>query len=80
MLRHHLTYSIEYDNAMKNGKLTYTLGDGDRGVVWWAWPRRASRTGHLLVPIVDRGWSREAFGFAIALQNLVWGLAQPSPG
>lgn len=37
--------------------------------------------GIFLVPItVDRGWSREAFGFAIALQNLVWGLAQPFTG
>lgn len=26
------------------------------------------------------GWGREAFGFAIALQNLVWGLAQPFVG
>jgi len=33
------------------------------------------------VPItMDRGWSRETFGFAIALQNLVWGLAQPFTG
>ena len=33
------------------------------------------------LPIVlDRGWSREAFGFAIALQNLVWGIAQPLTG
>lgn len=25
----------------------------------------------------DFGWGREVFAFAIALQNLVWGLAQP---
>jgi len=32
------------------------------------------------LPIVlDRGWSREAFGFAIALQNLVWGPPSRSP-
>ncbi|NML26469.1 MFS transporter [Zoogloea dura] len=37
--------------------------------------------GIFLVPVtLDRGWSREAFGFAIALQNLVWGLAQPFTG
>lgn len=37
--------------------------------------------GLFLVPVtLDRGWSREAFGFAIALQNLVWGLAQPFTG
>ncbi len=37
--------------------------------------------GLFLVPMtVDRSWTREAFGFAIALQNLVWGLAQPISG
>jgi MFS family permease len=28
----------------------------------------------------DHGWSREVFAFAIALQNLVWGLVQPLTG
>ncbi|MFZ5555579.1 MAG: MFS transporter [Pseudomonadota bacterium] len=28
----------------------------------------------------DLGWGRETFGFAIALQNLVWGLVQPFVG
>lgn len=28
----------------------------------------------------DRGWGRETFGFAIALQNLIWGMAQPFSG
>lgn len=28
----------------------------------------------------DLGWTREVFGFAIALQNLVWGVAQPFVG
>jgi len=37
--------------------------------------------GLFLVPITgDRGWGREAFGLAIALQNLVWGAAQPVTG
>jgi MFS family permease len=37
--------------------------------------------GLFLVPMtLDRGWSREAFGFALAVQNLVWGLAQPFTG
>ncbi len=37
--------------------------------------------GLFLMPMtIDRGWSREAFGFAIATQNLVWGLAQPVTG
>jgi MFS family permease len=34
-----------------------------------------------LQPItMDRGWTREAFAFAIAVQNLVWGFAQPLAG
>jgi predicted MFS family arabinose efflux permease len=28
----------------------------------------------------DNGWTREVFAFAIAVQNLVWGLAQPLAG
>lgn len=34
----------------------------------------------MLPMIMDRGWSRETFALAIALQNLVWGLAQPFTG
>jgi len=34
-----------------------------------------------LQPItMDRGWSRETFAFAIAIQNLAWGLAGPFAG
>lgn len=29
---------------------------------------------------LDLGWGRETFAFALALQNLVWGLAQPFAG
>lgn len=29
---------------------------------------------------VDRGWSRETFAFALAIQNLVWGLTGPFAG
>ena len=37
--------------------------------------------GLFLQPIsVENGWGRETFGFAIALQNLVWGAAQPLTG
>ena len=37
--------------------------------------------GLFMLPMtMDQGWSREAFAFAIALQNLVWGLAQPFTG
>lgn len=28
----------------------------------------------------DNGWGREVFGFAIAMQNLLWGLSQPFTG
>ena len=34
-----------------------------------------------LQPItMDRGWSRETFAFALAVQNLAWGLAGPLAG
>lgn len=37
--------------------------------------------GIFLVPISsDLGWGREVFGFALALQNLVWGISQPFAG
>lgn len=37
--------------------------------------------GLFLLPItLDRGWSRELFAFAIAVQNLAWGLSQPLAG
>ncbi len=34
----------------------------------------------MLPMIADRGWTRENFGMAIALQNIVWGLSQPLTG
>ncbi|WP_459616593.1 MFS transporter [Bordetella sp. 2513F-2] len=30
--------------------------------------------------VMARGWTREDFAFALAVQNLVWGLAQPGAG
>lgn len=37
--------------------------------------------GLFLIPItMDRVWSRETFGLAIAVQNLTWGFAQPFTG
>ncbi len=40
-----------------------------------------SAFGLLLGPITEaREWSREIFGFALALQNLIWGMAQPAAG
>ncbi len=37
--------------------------------------------GIFLVPItMDHGWPRETFSFAIALQNIVWGIMQPLVG
>lgn len=37
--------------------------------------------GLFLLPVtLDRGWSRETFAFAMAVQNLVWGIAQPFTG
>ena len=40
-----------------------------------------SALGQFLTPLsFDRGWGREAFSFAIAVQNLLWGAAQPFAG
>lgn len=37
--------------------------------------------GFFMAPMTDaNGWSREGFAFAIAIQNLVWGIAQPFVG
>jgi MFS family permease len=37
--------------------------------------------GIFMVPISgDLGWGREIFGFALALQNLMWGISQPFAG
>lgn len=37
--------------------------------------------GLFLLPMtLDRGWGRESFSFAMAVQNVVWGLAQPLAG
>lgn len=37
--------------------------------------------GLFLPPMVtERGWTREAFAFALAVQNLVWGASQPLTG
>lgn len=37
--------------------------------------------GLFLLPMtLDRGWGRELFSFAMAVQNMVWGLAQPFTG
>src|SRR5438045_9658730 len=29
---------------------------------------------------MDNGWGREVFGFAVALQNLLWGITHPFTG
>ncbi|WP_350332921.1 MFS transporter [Coralliovum pocilloporae] len=40
-----------------------------------------STMGFFLVPMTETyGWSREAFSTAIAVQNLIWGMAQPFVG
>lgn len=37
--------------------------------------------GMFMLPIImERGWTRESFGFAMAVQNLTWGLMQPFTG
>lgn len=56
--------------ALVGGSLVIALSMGVRQV-----------SGLFLRPVaMDLGMSREAFGAAVALQNLVWGLAQPLMG
>jgi MFS family permease len=67
-----------------------------RPVPWWRTPSLVVAAGCLIAivtfgvrtsfglftePLSDlRGWDREAFALAIAVQNLVWGLGQPVAG
>jgi MFS family permease len=40
-----------------------------------------SAVGQFLTPMsVDRGWGRDVFSFALAVQNLLWGVGQPFAG
>ena len=40
-----------------------------------------STMGFFLTPMTtENGWSRETFALAIAIQNLMWGVAQPFAG
>jgi MFS family permease len=40
-----------------------------------------SALGQFLTPLsLDRGWGRDTFSFALALQNLLWGAVQPFAG
>jgi MFS family permease len=40
-----------------------------------------SAVGQFLTPMsMDRGWGREVFSFALAIQNLLWGVGQPFAG
>ncbi|MEJ0012266.1 MAG: MFS transporter [Bauldia sp.] len=55
------------------------LGAGSLIAVLSFGPR--STMGFFLTPMTSEyGWSRETFAFAIALQNLVWGIGQPFVG
>jgi MFS family permease len=40
-----------------------------------------SAVGQFLTPMsMDRGWGRDVFSFALAIQNLLWGVGQPFAG
>lgn len=40
-----------------------------------------SAVGQFLTPMsLDRGWGRDVFSFALAIQNLLWGVGQPFAG
>ena len=51
------------------------------GLVAWLSIGVRQTFGLFLQPIsLDMGWGREVFAFALALQNLLWGLSQPVAG
>ena len=67
----------EMDEAWRRRWLLVTAG----GLVMGAALGVRNVQGLFLLPItLDRGWSRETFGLALALQNLLWGVAQPLTG
>ena len=65
-----MTLSKSARNILISGSLILALSLGLRHAF-----------GLFLQPVsMANGWGREVFGFAIALQNLVWGIAQPFAG
>ncbi len=64
------TTRLPYGLIIFLGCLVAIIGFGPRATM-----------GFFLNPIsVENGWSRDIFSFAIAIQNLVWGVAQPFAG
>ena len=63
-------HTLSMTQVLMCGALVVTLSMGIRhGFGLW------------LAPItMDRGWSRETFAFAIAIQNIAWGVAGPLAG
>jgi len=67
---HRMNRAASWPVILLCGSLVIALAMGVRQV-----------TGLFLRPVaLDIGLSREAFGMAVAIQNLVWGLAQPIAG
>lgn len=63
--------------AWKSPLLTVLCGGAIMGLALGA---RHVQGLFLLPMTMDRGWSREEFALALALQNLVWGMAMPLTG
>ena len=62
--------ALSVQQVLLCGALIVTLSMGIRhGFGLWLQPL-----------ITERGWTRETFSFAIAVQNLAWGLAGPVAG
>jgi len=65
-----LRHRLPLTTVLICGGLVVTLAMGIRhGFGFWQLPIT-----------MDRGWSRETFAFALALQNLLWGATQPFAG
>ncbi|WP_114811379.1 MFS transporter [Paraburkholderia kururiensis] len=68
---------IEPEDAWRRRWLLVLAG----GIVMGAALGVRNVQGLFLMPVtLDHGWSREVFGFALALQNLLWGVSQPFTG
>jgi MFS family permease len=68
-------------NAMDDNRHRYLAAVVCGGLVMGVALGARHVQGLFLVPMtVERGWTRETFAFAIAVQNLVWGFAQPLAG
>ncbi len=67
-----------HDNRVLNRTILIIAAGGM--VLWFSIGTRQSFGLFLPILSADLGWGREVFAFALALQNLIWGVTQPIAG